>query len=384
MPTYSRFPVVIKRGRGCWLWDVEGKKYLDFLSGISVNALGHCHPEIIKAVKKQIKLLFHTSNLYYTLPQIELAEELSGFSSGKLVFFSNSGAEANEAAIKLTRKYARKKKKKEAYKIISFEGSFHGRTLATLAATAQPRYHKDFEPLPEGFIWLPFNDLKEVENHLSSEVCGILVEPIQGEGGVRVAKEKFLKGLREICSREDIPLILDEVQCGLGRTGKLFAYQHWGIEPDILTLAKSIAGGLPMGITLASPEIGSFLEPGSHASTFGGNPVCCASALAFLKVLERENLLENVRRAGEWLKSRLEELKEEFPLIKEVRGKGLMLGMEIEGEAKKIVDLSIKRGLLLGIAGERVIRFLPPLIIGRKEIDLAVGILREALKAYVS
>lgn len=384
MHTYSPIPLAIDKGKGVKVWDKEGKEYLDFISGIGVNAIGHSHPKILKAIKEQSEKLLHCSNLYYIEPQVKLAEKLCHLSFADKVFFSNSGAEANEAAIKLARKFGTKKSGKEnkCYEIITMENSFHGRTLTTIAATAQTKYQKGFSPLPLGFKYAPFNNLEEVKKLISEKTCAIMVEPIQGEGGINVATESFLKGLREICDKEEILLILDEVQCGLGRTGKLFAYQHYGIEPDIMTLAKPLGGGLPIGATLAKESAASCFEPGDHASTFGGNPLVCASALAFLKVIEEENLVEKAQQRGEYFKNKLEELKKNFPFIKEIRGKGIMIGIELKFEGKDIVNKCREEGLLINCTSKNVLRFLPPLIIEENDIDQAVNILHRVLSKF--
>ena len=381
MRTYARLPLIIDKGKGIKVWDKEGKEYLDFISGIGVNAIGHSHPKILKTIKKQSQKLLHCSNLYYIEPQIKLAEKLSYLSFADKVFFSNSGAEANEAAIKLARKFGVKKsgKENECYEIITMENSFHGRTLTTITATAQTKYQKGFSPLPPGFKYAPFNNLKGVERIISKKTCAIMIEPIQGEGGINIAKESFLKGLRELCDKKEILLILDEVQCGLGRTGKIFAYQHYGIEPDIMTLAKPLGGGLPIGATLAKESVASCFEPGDHASTFGGNPLVCACALTFLEILEEENLVEKAQKRGEYFKNKLNGLKKKFPFIKEIRGKGLMVGIELKFEGKNIVEECRKEGLLINSTSKNVLRFLPPLIVKENEINQAVEILNRVL-----
>jgi len=380
MHTYARIPLVIDMGNGVRVQDKEGKRYLDFISGIGVNALGHCHPKVLNAIKEQSQKLLHCSNLYYIEPQARLAEKLCRLSFADKAFFSNSGAEANEAAIKLARKFGSKKNGEgKCYEIITMENSFHGRTLTTLAATAQTKYHKGFPPFPPGFKYAPFNDLGGVKKLISKKTCAIMLEPIQGEGGINVSTEPFLKGLRKLCDEERILLILDEVQCGLGRTGKLFAYEHYGIEPDIMTLAKPLGGGLPIGATLAKESVASFFEPGDHASTFGGGPLVCAAALAFLNVLEEEGLMEKADERGRYFKDKLEKLRGKFPFIKEVRGKGLMIGVELEFEGKKIVDECRKEGLLINCTSKNVLRFLPPLTIRKDDIDQAVEILDKVL-----
>jgi predicted acetylornithine/succinylornithine family transaminase len=374
MHTYSRIPIAMERGEGVRIWDSDGKEYLDFISGIGVNAVGHCHPEIVKAVESQLKRLLHCSNLYHIGLQAKLAEALCEVSFADKVFFSNSGAEANEAAIKLARRFGSKLGGRR-YEIITMKGSFHGRTLATLKATAQTKYQNGFGPFLPGFKYAPFNDLKGVKKAISSKTCAVMLEPIQGEGGINVASETFLRELRQFCHKEEILLILDEVQCGLGRTGKMFAYQHYGIEPDVMTLAKPLGGGMPIGATLAKEKVASAFEPGTHASTFGGNPLACSAALAFLKVVRKENLVEKARERGNYFRARLEELKKKYSFVKEVRGKGLMIGLELGFPGKDIVKRCRDRGLLINCTMEKILRFLPPLIIEERDIDEAVKIL---------
>ncbi len=374
MHTYSRIPIAIERGEGVRVWDSDGKEYLDFISGIGVNAVGHCHPEIVKAMESQLKKLLHCSNLYHINLQTKLAETLCEISFADKVFFSNSGAEANEAAIKLARRFGSKLGGRR-YEIITMKGSFHGRTLATLKATAQTKYQNGFGPFLPGFKYTSFNDLKGVKKTISSKTCAVMLEPIQGEGGINVASEAFLRELRQFCDEKEILLILDEVQCGLARTGKMFAYQHYGIEPDVMTLAKPLGGGMPIGATLAKEKVASAFEPGTHASTFGGNPLACSAALAFLKVVKKENLVEKARERGNYFRARLEPLKKKFSFVKEIRGKGLMVGLELGFPGKDIVKRCRDRGLLINCTVEKILRFLPPLIVEESDIDEAVKIL---------
>ncbi len=382
--TYSRFPIALVRGKGCRVWDHEGQKYLDFFGGLAVDNLGHSHPRLVQAISAQARRLIHVSNLYYTIPQIELARELVRRSFADRVFFCNSGSEANEAAIKLARKYSQEKRRPRGYEIITMENSFHGRTLASLTATGQRKYQKGFEPLVPGFRHVPYDDLAAVQKAIGEKTCAVMVEPIQGEGGVRVPSPGYLRGLRRICSRKGLLLILDEVQTGMGRTGKLFAYEHEGIEPDILTLAKALAGGVPMGAMLAKEEVARSFTPGSHASTFGGNPLACSAALATLRTLRDEGLVENAAKMGGYFLGRLQRLKGKYPFIKEVRGKGLMLALELTPnlaiEGKDIVRRCLERGLMINCTAETVIRFLPPLIVTREEIDEALAILEGVLR----
>jgi len=330
MHTYKRWPVKIVKGKGSIVEDEQGKKYLDLFPGWGVSALGHCHPRVVKAIIEQSSRLLHMPNNYYNEWQGKFAEKLVKFSLGKgKAFFCNSGAEANEAAIKLARRYGNAQSPKR-FEIITMENAFHGRTLATITATGQKQYQKGFQPLVKGFKQVKFNDLDAVKKAITSRTCAVLLEPIQGEGGVNVARLDYLRGLRKLCSEKGILLILDEVQTGMGRTGKMFAYQWSGIKPDIITLAKALAGGLPAGAILARNEVAKYFTPGSHASTFGGSPIVCRAGLAALKAIEQENLLENAKRMGKYLQKRLQQLQKKHNFIKEIRGKGLMLGMELE------------------------------------------------------
>lgn len=369
VPVYKRFPVCLVKGVGIKVWDVNGNEYLDFF-GQGVNSIGHCHPKLVKAIHNQANTLIHFSNLYYTIPQIELARKLSEISYNGKVFFANSGAEANEAAIKLARIYGQGK-----YEIITMTGSFHGRTLATLSATGQEKIHKGFEPLVDGFKYVAFNNLEEVEKAITKSTCAILVEPIQGEGGVNLASLEYLKGLRTLCDEHKILLILDEVQTGIGRTGKMFGYEHYGIIPDVMTLAKWLGSGMPIGAMIAKPELANLFIPGTHASTFGGNPLACAAAVEVIKVIIEDNLVENAREIGNYLIKKLYELKDKYSVIKEVRGMGLMVGMELEFAGNSIVDACLQKGLIINCTVEKVLRFLPPLITTKQDVDKAVGIL---------
>lgn len=381
--TYARFPVALHRGEGCRVWDVEGKEYLDFVAGIAVCALGHCHPAIVQAVRTQAEKLFHVSNLYYIEPQIQLAELLCQHSFADRVFFCNSGAEANEAAIKLARKYAKDQGCEERFEFITMDSGFHGRTLATVTATAQPRYHKGFEPLLPGFRYVPFDDLTAVERVLGSRTAAILVEPIQGEGGVRVPSEGYLQGLRKLCDEAGALLIFDEVQTGMGRTGRLFAYEHWGAEPDIMTLAKALGGGLPIGAMLAKEHVAASFTPGTHAATFGGNPLVTAAAFGTFSTIMEEGLIARTAEVGERLLQELQKLQAAHRAVKMVRGKGLLIGMELDREVRPILNRCLERGLLLSSAGEKVIRFAPPLIVSEGEVRQAVGVLASVLREVI-
>jgi predicted acetylornithine/succinylornithine family transaminase len=378
--TYNRFPILPVRGKGTRIWDIEGKEYVDFFSGLAVCNLGHCHPKVVKAIQAQAEKLIHVSNLYYIEPQIALASLLCKHSFADKVFFCNSGAEANEGALKLARKYAKEKTGEDRYEIITMERSFHGRTLATLTATGQAKYHKGYAPLMPGFKHVPFNDLKAVSEAIGSKTCAVLLEPIQGEGGVNIPSEGYLTGLREICNEKGILLILDEVQVGMGRTGKLFAYEHEDIRPDMLTLAKSLAGGVPIGALLIKEEIARSFEPGDHASTFGGNFLATAAGVAALNAILEEGMLENCRRVGEHFLSKLKEVPKKFPFVQEVRGRGLILGMELKINGAEIVKEMMKRGFLINCTMDKVLRFLPPLIVTEEEVDRLIEALEEVFK----
>lgn len=379
MHTFNRQRVVFIRGEGMKLWDSEGKEYLDFLAGIAVNGLGHCHPDLVSAIGGQAGALMHVCNLYYVAQQPMLAKRLVELSGMGKAFFCNSGAEANEAAIKLARKWA-KQTGPEKYEIICAEGSFHGRTLAAVTATGQPKYHEGFEPLVPGFKHVPFNDLAALEAAAGDSTCAVMLEPIQGESGVHPATQDYLAGARSLCDRVGALLILDEVQTGLGRTGKWFGCQHYGIRPDIMTLAKTLGGGFPIGACLATDEVAKAFVPGNHASTFGGNPLACAAALATLDIMEREKLVENAAETGAYLKDRLIELQSRRDDIAEVRGIGLMVAVEFSRECA--VDIAVdclRRGLIVNPIGRNIIRMLPPLIVRRDDVDAAVAILSDSL-----
>lgn len=379
MPTYAPSPISIVRGRGSRVYDLEGREYLDFVAGIAVNTLGHAHPDLVAAIQKQAQHLLHASNLYYTEPQVKLAKALVDHSFAKKVFFCNSGAEANEAAIKLARRYAHQKHGPDRYEIITMLNSFHGRTMATLTATGQEKVQKGFEPLVPGFTYVPLNDLPELEKALSPKTAAVMLEPIQGEGGVHVADRTYLKGLRELCRQHDVLLVFDEVQTGMGRTGTLFAYEQLGVHPDIMTLAKGLGGGVPIGACLATDEVAAAFSPGAHASTFGGNPLACAAALAVLRVLLEGRVLEQSRRMGDYLAKGLLDLKDRLHIVKDVRGLGLLQGMELTIEGKPVVDDCLARGLLINCTMERVLRFVPPLIITQREIDRLLDTLSQVL-----
>lgn len=379
MHTYTRQPISIVRGRGSRVYDLEGREYVDFVAGVAVNILGHGHPDLIAAIQKQSQHLLHASNLYYTEPQVKLAEALVEHSFAQKVFFCNSGAEANEAAIKLARRYAHEKYGAARFEIITMLQSFHGRTMATLTATGQEKVQKGFEPLLPGFTYVPFNDLNAVEQAITPATAAIMLELVQGEGGVQVADQAFVKSLRDLCRDRDILLILDEVQTGMGRTGTLFAYEHYGIQPDIMTLAKGLGGGLPIGACLATDSVAAAFGPGTHASTFGGNPLACSAALAVMRVLLEGRLLTQSRAVGQYMAKSLLELKERLPNVKDVRGLGLLQGVELTIDGAPVVADCLNRGLLINCTMDRVLRFVPPLIITQREIDRLVDVLADVL-----
>jgi acetylornithine aminotransferase len=380
--TYQRFPVAFEKGRGCKLWDTEGRFYTDFVAGIAVCNLGHAHPRISEAVSQQAQTLLHVSNLYYTLPQIDLAAWLVDNSFADRVFFGNSGAEANEAAIKLARKYFKDRGEEKRFRIVTMECSFHGRTFATLSATGQEKVRKGFDPVLDGFDFVPFNDAEALRAKIGPATCAVMLEPIQGEGGVRCPDEKYLQTVKKICLETGTLLIFDEIQTGMGRTGELFAYKHFGIEPDIMTLAKALANGLPIGAMLARESIAAAFGPGSHASTFGGTPIVTAAALQVCKILVEEQVIENGKSAGSYFKEKLLELKSRHALIEDVRGMGLLLGMKLKIDGAPLVKQCMQNGFLINCIQERILRFIPPLIISREEIDQLIecldGILTDA------
>ncbi len=379
MPTYARLPISIVRGQGSRVYDMEGREYIDFVAGIAVNVLGHAHPDLTLAIQKQAQHLLHASNLYYTEPQVRLAQALVDHSFADKVFFCNSGAEANEAAIKLARRYSFEKYGPGRHDIITMRNSFHGRTLATLTATGQEKVQKGFAPLVPGFSYVMFNDLSEVEKAITAKTAAVMLEPIQAEGGVLVADRTYLKGLRELCQQRDVLLIFDEVQTGMGRTGTLFAYEQFGVEPDIMTLAKGLGGGVPIGACLATGRVAEVFTAGTHASTFGGNPLACAAGLAVLRVLLEGRILDHARRMGDYLAKGLAECKDRHRTVRDVRGLGLLQGMELAIDGQQIVTDCLARRLLINCTMERVLRFIPPLIITQREIDRLLDALSQIL-----
>lgn len=379
MHTYGRIPLALVRGEGARVWDAEGREYLDFVGGLAVCSLGHCHPAVTEAIAAQARTLMHVSNLYHIGPQSKLAKVLAENSCGDKVFFCNSGAEANEAAIKLARKYAKKNPGPDKYEIITALKSFHGRTLAAITATGQAKYQQGFEPLPQGFKYVPFNDLDALKEAIGPHTCGVMLEPVQGEGGVNEATPEYMSGVRELCNEKGLLLIFDEVQCGLGRTGKFLACQHYGVEPDIITLAKALGGGFPIGAMLAREGVASAFSPGDHASTFGGNPLACAAGLAAMDQLLNNGVVDNAARVGEYFRHKLASLSSRYNFISEVRGRGLLLGVELAVDGREAVFRCQDRGLLINCVNNNVLRFIPPLIITEKDVDAALEILTGVL-----
>jgi len=378
-PTYKRPPIVLVKGEGCRVWDESGKEYLDFVGGIAVCALGHSSPIVTKALEEQSRTLVHVSNLYYTKPQVELARLLVEHSFADRVFFCNSGAEANEAAIKLARRHTREKLGPGRHTIICMQGSFHGRTMATLSATGQTKVQIGYDPLLEGFKFVPFDDLPALRNAVDDTVCAVLLEPIQGEGGIVVPHGDYLKGVKEICREKGILLIFDEIQTGMGRTGRLFAHEHFGVTPDIMSLAKALGNGLPIGAMLSTEALSGAFGPGSHATTFGGTPLVTAVSKAILSSLLKEGRLEHCARVGTYFKDRLEALGKRHACIRDVRGLGLMIGVELDRPGAPVLEACVQRGFLINCAQERVLRFVPPLVVTEKEIDQLI----EALDAVL-
>jgi acetylornithine/N-succinyldiaminopimelate aminotransferase len=374
---YKRYPITLVKGRGCKVWDDERNEYIDALAGIAVNSLGHSHPRIVKTIQKQAGKLMHISNFYYNEPQSDLAEKLVEVSGLDRVFFCNSGAEAVEGALKLARRYSNLKGKSGT--IISMDNSFHGRTLGTIAM-GKDKYQNGFAPMPSGFERVPFNNVEALENRVNENTIGIILEPIQGEGGIVPVSKEYLKATRELCNKFDIPLILDEVQTGIARTGKMFAYQHYGIKPDIVASAKALGSGFPIGAVIAKENFASAFGYGNHGTTYGGNPLACAAALETLKVIEDEDICNMARVRGEYMMTRLRDLSNNWPAIKNVRGMGLMIGVELNFPGADVVTEMMKRGVLSNCASDVVIRLVPPLIISKEEINKVVDVLVESIK----
>ena len=372
---YPRLSRVIIKGQGCYCFDADGNKILDMFPGWAVSAIGHCHPKVVEAIRRQAGELLHMDNTLYSEPQGKLAKLLSERAFGGKCFFCNSGAEANEAAMKLARLHT----PQEKYKFITAEGSFHGRTFATMTATAQPKHHEGLLPLLPGFAYVPFNDIEALEAAFTDEVAAVMVEPIQGEGGINIATAEYLEAIRRLCDQKGALFIFDEVTTGMGRTGKWFAYQHFDVEPDIMTLAKALGGGVAIGVMMAKAEVAASLVPGKHASTFGGNALACAAGVAVIEAIEEEGLLKNAMEIGGYAKDKLEQLKEKHSIIDHVRAVGLMIGVQLTGSGVEIVDECLERGLRINCTQGTVLRFMPPMIVGREQIDEAVDILDSVL-----
>ena len=380
MQTYTRFPVVLVKGKGCVVWDMEGRSYRDFIAGIAVCNLGHAHPIVSEALRKQAESLWHVSNLYYTVPQTELAEWLTGHSFADRVFFCNSGAEANEAAIKLCRKYFHDRGEKERYRIISMTQSFHGRTMAALSATGQDKIKKGFDPVLGGFDFVAFDDIHALKQKVGPDTAAVMLEPVQGEGGVRCPSPGYLQAVRKICDDTGTLLVFDEIQTGMGRTGKLFAYEHFGIVPGVMTLAKALGNGLPIGTMLATEQAASAFTPGAHATTFGGTPIVTAAALGVVKTMEAENIVAHSAQVGSYFKKKLKSLEEKHPLIEDVRGVGLLIGLQMKIKGDAVVTACMEKGFLINCIQETTLRFAPPLIVQETDIDALVDCLDEVLK----
>ncbi len=381
--TYKRYPIALVKGKGSKVWDKSGKQYIDFVSGLAVDNLGHCHPSVVSAIKKQAEKLIHVSNLYHIESQSQLAEKLTSLSFADKVFFCNSGTEANEGAIKLARRFFFDQRQSKQTEIITMHNSFHGRTLGSLSATAQMKFHTGFKPLLPGFRYIPFNDLPAARKAITQKTCAILVEPLQGEGGVNIPDSSYLKGLKKLCQEHGILLIFDEVQTGFGRTGKLFACELYKIKPDIMTLAKALGGGVAIGAVAATNRVMKSFTPGTHAATFGGNPLACAAALASLKVLTGKNFLDKANATGTYFLKRLKEIAKNNPIVKEARGMGMFLALELNKPGGDVVIDCMDRGFLINCIQLNVLRFIPPLNISRKDIDSLVPVLSDSLTKLI-
>lgn len=380
VPSYGRSPLVVVRGKGSWVWDDRGRRYLDFFPGYAVSGLGHCHPRVVAAVRKQAGTLLHLPNIYYIPLPARLAELIVERAFPGKCFFCNSGAEANEAAMKLARRAGSATGR---YGIITMQESFHGRTIATVTATGQGKYQRGFGPLLPGITHVPFGDIAALSRAVTDTTCAVMLEPIQGEGGINVAPPEYFAAVRELCDARGLLLIMDEVQTGMGRTGRYFAYQHYGIVPDVMTLAKTLGGGVAIGAMLAASKYADLLQPGTHASTFGGNPLACAAGVAVFEAIEKEGLLKRARQMGNYLRTRLVRLAERCPFVREVRGVGLMLGMHLSIDGKAVVAECLKRGMLTNATGDNVLRFMPAMTVKKAEIDRAMAIVEEAFAAVV-
>ena len=373
---YGRLPKVIVKGQGCYLYDADGKEILDMFPGWAVSGIGHCHPKVVEAVRKQVGELIHIDNTFYSEPQGQLAQMLSERAFGGKSFFCNSGAEANEGALKLARLHTEKGK----YKFITAQGSFHGRTFATVTATAQPKYHEGFLPMLPGFSYVPFNDVNALKAAFDDEVAAVMIEPIQGEGGINEATSDYLEAIRDLCDENGALMILDEVQTGVGRTGKWFAYQHYDVEPDIMTLAKALGGGMAIGAMMAKDNVAASLVPGKHASTFGGNSVACAAGVAVIEAIEEGGLMQKAADIGQYTQDKLLLLSEKYPIIQSVRGKGLMIGVQLNSPGGDIVNMCLERGLRVNCTQNTVLRLMPPMIAEKEHIDKAIDILQSVLE----
>ena len=377
--TYGRYPIALVRGKGTKVWDASGKKYIDFVTGLAVDNLGHCPPAVVNAIRKQAGKLLHVSNLYHIEPQSQLAADLTRLSFADKFFFCNSGTEANEAAIKLARRWFDDNEQPERHEIITMNNSFHGRTMASLSATAQKKYHAGFDPLLPGFKYVPFNSIQAIKKATTRKTCAVLVEPIQGEGGVNLADKAYFKALRRLCDEKKILLIFDEVQTGFGRTGPLFAYESYGMKPDMITLAKALGGGMAIGAMGGTNRVMKSLVPGTHAATFGGNPLACAASFASLKAITKNGFLQKASSTGDYFLEQLHNLKKNFPIVRDARGAGLMLALELDRPGVAVVTKCMAEGLLINCIQPNTLRFLPPLIITRKEINLLIKTLSKIL-----
>ncbi len=377
LPTFKRFPIAFSQGKGSRLWDVEGKEYIDMLAGIAVNNVGHCHPHVVRAIQKQAAELMHISNFFVSPSQVALSEKLTQLSGLENIFLCNSGAEAVEGAIKIARKHASKNGRGGT--VISMENSFHGRTLATIA-TGKKKYQEGFSPIPAGFISVPFNNIQALKEKIADDVAAIIIEPIQGEGGINIADLEYLKALRNLCDEHNILLIFDEVQSGIGRTGQWFAKDHFGVQPDIMALAKGLGGGMPIGAFLCNSKVSAAIDFGDHGTTFGGNPLASAASLATIEVIEKENLCENARTLGAWLIQELSNLKRSYSCIKDVRGLGLMIGLELDIPAASVIKDLLEKGVVANVTADTVIRFVPPLNISKEDLKKVLELTAESLK----
>jgi acetylornithine/N-succinyldiaminopimelate aminotransferase len=377
LQVYKRFPLAFKKGKGVYVWDFNNKKYLDAFAGIAVNCLGYTHPVLNKRIIKQLKKLGHTSNFFVNEPQVLLAEKLCKLSGLDRAFFANSGAEANEGAFKLARKYAHSKGKGGV--IISLDNCFHGRTLATIAS-GKKKYQQGFEPIPQGFAQVPFNDINALELAITNDVAAIIIEPIQGEGGIHICDKDYLKAVRALCDKNDVLLVFDEVQCGVGRTGTFFAYEQFGVKPDIVTLAKGLGGGIAIGAVVCKQTVADAIQYGDHGTTFGGNAIAAAAALSVIKIIEKDEILQNVQKLGAWFVNELQQLKEKYPLIVTIRAIGFMIGVELSIEGRELVSKMMAKGVLANVTADTTIRFVPPLIINKKQLKKVLDVFEESLK----